>query len=74
NIPMELDKVGWRRSKKLCTDNLDQGSKTLETCKNIGGLLKPQGPGTEHINEMGDADSDKGKANRGWEIYQGQIF
>ncbi|XP_017899163.1 PREDICTED: uncharacterized protein LOC106503826 [Capra hircus] len=51
NIPMELDKVGWRRSKKLCTDNLDQGSKTLETCKNIGGYLKPQGPGTEHINE-----------------------
>lgn len=34
------------------TDNLDQGSKTLETCKNIGGLLKPQGPGTEHINEV----------------------
>ncbi|XP_059739475.1 rho guanine nucleotide exchange factor 9 isoform X4 [Bos mutus] len=52
SIPMELDQVGWRRSRKLCTDNLDQGSKTLETCKNIGGYFKPQGPGTEHINEL----------------------
>ncbi|KAF4027150.1 hypothetical protein G4228_019232 [Cervus hanglu yarkandensis] len=48
---MELDQVGWRRSRKLYTDNLDQGSKTLETCKNIDGYLKPQGTGTEHINE-----------------------
>ncbi|DAA12786.1 rho guanine nucleotide exchange factor 9 isoform X4 [Bos indicus] len=54
---MELDQVGWRRSRKLCTDNLDQGSKTLETCKNIGGYFKPQGPGTEHINELITGDS-----------------
>uniref|UniRef100_A0A4W2HXG9 Rho guanine nucleotide exchange factor 9 n=1 Tax=Bos indicus x Bos taurus TaxID=30522 RepID=A0A4W2HXG9_BOBOX len=57
SIPMELDQVGWRRSRKLCTDNLDQGSKTLETCKNIGGYFKPQGPGTEHINELITGDS-----------------
>lgn len=36
----------------LTTGNLDQGSKTLETCKNIGGYLKPQGPGTKYINEV----------------------
>ncbi|XP_070112709.1 rho guanine nucleotide exchange factor 9 isoform X4 [Equus przewalskii] len=52
NIPMELDQVGWRRPRKLCTGNLDQGSKTLETCKNAGGYWKHQEPGNKQVNKL----------------------
>nr|KAF6320579.1 hypothetical protein mPipKuh1_008574 [Pipistrellus kuhlii] len=52
NVPLELDQMYWRRPKKLCTGNLDRSSKTLETCKNIGGHWKPQGPGNKQVNEV----------------------
>nr|XP_031531084.1 rho guanine nucleotide exchange factor 9 isoform X3 [Vicugna pacos] len=57
SFPRELDQVGWRRPRKLFTGNLDQGSKTLETCKNIGGYLKAQRQGNKHINELITGDS-----------------
>ncbi|XP_074215848.1 rho guanine nucleotide exchange factor 9 isoform X5 [Camelus bactrianus] len=57
SFPRELDQVGWRRPRKLFTGNLDQGSKTLETCKNIGGYLKAQRQGNKHINERESTES-----------------
>ncbi|XP_048653163.1 rho guanine nucleotide exchange factor 9 isoform X1 [Marmota marmota marmota] len=57
SIPVELDQVGWRRPMMLCTGNLDQGSKTLETCKKIGGYWKLQRPGNKPINELITGDS-----------------
>ncbi|XP_045438338.1 rho guanine nucleotide exchange factor 9 isoform X1 [Pipistrellus kuhlii] len=57
NVPLELDQMYWRRPKKLCTGNLDRSSKTLETCKNIGGHWKPQGPGNKQVNELITGDS-----------------
>ncbi|XP_014385751.1 PREDICTED: uncharacterized protein LOC106724125 [Myotis brandtii] len=50
--PLELDQMYWRRRRKLCTGNLDHGFKTLESCKNIGGHWKPQGPGNKQVNEV----------------------
>nr|KAF6492361.1 hypothetical protein HJG59_009569 [Molossus molossus] len=52
SIPLELDQMYWRRPRKLCTGNLNQGSKTLETCKNIAGYWKPQGPGNKQVNAV----------------------
>ncbi|XP_045393665.1 rho guanine nucleotide exchange factor 9 isoform X2 [Lemur catta] len=52
SIPVELDQVGWRRPMILCTGNLDQASKTLETRKNIGGYWKHQGPGNKPVSEL----------------------
>ncbi|XP_047620780.1 rho guanine nucleotide exchange factor 9 isoform X1 [Phacochoerus africanus] len=56
-IPRELDQVSWRRFRRICTGNLNQRSKTLETYKNITGYLNPQGPGTKYVNELITGDS-----------------
>ncbi|XP_057168092.1 rho guanine nucleotide exchange factor 9 isoform X2 [Ursus arctos] len=57
SIPMELDQVSWRRPRKPCTGNLDQGSKTLETYRNTDGYWKPQGPRYKQVNELITGDS-----------------
>ncbi|XP_051683701.1 rho guanine nucleotide exchange factor 9 isoform X13 [Oryctolagus cuniculus] len=57
SIPLELDQIGWRRPMIFCTGNLNQGSKTLESRKNIGGYWKLQGPGNKPVNELITGDS-----------------